>query len=376
MLRAFPVFFPAGSGMNLAPLCASASEKKMASSLVKVRTSSGQTYVYSVDAKTGKKTRVPATKKLLWQLSRAEPPPQSPPSVSLPSARPSEGKRRRSPRRGARGESKTPQKHESEGGRAEGAEGADADYESDRDSQRDRMAEHCTYIAAVARLVGLTDAAALGRRALLLRTAWRDATDTVACERIVPSMRRLKEDTRESLVREKAVRCYVELMKHMLRELDDFQAFLADPDFFRRRQAPQHVADLAAEDAEAQLFVACDVPTLVRSRSPLLDTVVREGVDLALQLHALAKRALAVNAARSRRSAHHDRDDFLLDVLPAYIELRAKHVTGARAFVAEVLPKLDMSADLAELVRQLVVHEIRESDLGLSIVQRTATSPT
>jgi hypothetical protein len=317
------------------------------SSLVQIKTAHGQVYWYNVDAKSGKKTRVPA--------------PSSRPSALGATSREATSKAPRGLSGLARGRvGPGPQESKEEKLRVQVP--LPTDYDADRDKQRDRIAEHCTFIAVIARLTGLPDAESVVKRSLLLRKAWQKAATTDACRRIVPSMRRLITDVESQLKRAKARACYVALMEHMLRELQVFQEFLEDPDYFRKRHAREHLAEFAGQDAEAQLFVACDVPALVNAPSPLLDGLVRQCVDLALQLNDVAKRALA--------TAEPHKGDLLVDVLPDYIELRAKHVASSRDFLRNVLPRLDMSAELAGLVRQLVVHEIRESDWAFTIVER------
>jgi hypothetical protein len=347
-------------------------------SVVAVKTTHGQVYWYTVDVKSGKKTRISAAR----ERFRAKTSVDTFDLSASPSARPTRSKAsRRSPTRevvrgprtrkpGSESKRET-QEEEEQKVKEKKTElrtqiASSIEYDADRNTQRDRMAEHCTYVAAIVRLVGLRDAAGIVKRCLLLRTAWQDAETTDACQRIVPSMWRLKTDTLKELKRENARRCYVALLEHMLRELKQTKAFLEDSDYFRKRHAREHLAEFADEDAEAQLFVACDVPTLVNRPSRILDEVVRQNVDLALQLSSVAKRALA--------TVDPEKGDLLIDVLPDYIKLRAKHVTSSRAFLRDVLPHLDMAAELAELIRQLVTHEIRESDWGFSIVERTITA--
>jgi hypothetical protein len=387
----------------------------MTSNLVAVKTRHGQVYVYRVDPRTGKKVRVssadikaaaaaaaaapslPATvppskpakprSRLPAKLPTARrrdrhakpPPPPPPPAPSRPHMVAATVKPAAAPSDSQDAKwaaSREPAKPKPVA--AAVAAAVDEEHAADRNKQRARMEEHCTFIAIVVRLTALPDGERFVKRCLLLREVWHSAATADDCKRVMPSMGVLKRHVLAALEAARKWACFVALLQHMLREWTGFGEFLADPAAFFRRHARAHVAEFAAEDAEAQLFAACEVPTLVRSPSPLLDKAVRDQVALALQLKVLSKRALASGVAQStagRRGSsgvtvRERAPDFSRDIYPEYVRLQRKHVASSRAFLQQVLPTLDMSADLANLVHQLVTHEIRESIWGASVVRR------
>ena len=316
----------------------------MASSLVEVTTRSGQIYFYEEDEKTGKKRRVPApsvSSSSSSSRSRSKKSPSRPRTESKMEKKKTDSKRSAKKREEEEEEEATPKESKQES------------RDIDLETWRLFLMQHCEFIRAISQLTKLGNSKTIERQCEVLLNEWTNVEGAEDYRGLVERMRQLKLNVKFALKVEDTNPCYVALFDHMLGELDDVDELLKSPGYLDKRHVSEHMRIYAIQDAEAQEFVACDVPTLVTKPSKLLTKVIKENKALAKQL-----KAFAASATKSRSS-------YL-----EYAKLRSKHVTGSLDFVKTILPELDMPEDIRDLVRRLVVHEVNESNWAASVVQR------
>ena len=141
--------------------------------------------------------------------------------------------------------------------------------------------------------------------------------------------------------------CWVNLLEHMLEELEMFEYFLSveQPDLLYelRRWSREH--------AEAELFLVCQVPKLLESPSTLLDKVAVDNKILAGKLELYSENATA---------SDHSKADFL--------RLSTQHETNTKTFLQDILPVLPMAELLRQGVKKMVQHELKEANWARNLI--------
>ncbi len=174
-------------------------------------------------------------------------------------------------------------------------------------------------------------------------------------DELITHTRAFKRRVRTELQRTAGAECWVDLLTHMMEELDMLQYFLSveQPDLLYelRRWTREH--------QEAELFLICQVPKFLEKPSPLLEQAAVKNKLIADELGRFGPKA--THSPQSKAE---------------FLELAAKHDANAKAFLRDVLPRLPLTESLRKGVGKMVEHEIKEAQWARLLIESLPSQPS